>query len=457
MRLLELVRTTSFRLAVTFLVLFSIAAACLFAFITWQTSDFVSKRVDEWLYRELTGLDKVGITEITARLKSRQENGMSLERSFSLFDASGQRLAGSDVSLPKHHPATVTPFDFFTNVDGHRLPYRGLVKVFDTGERLMIAQEINEQREFDELLSRAMMFGAIVTATLGLVGAGLIGAGSVRRIDRITQTAERIMHGDLSQRLPTGRASGDIDRLATVVNEMLDEIEHLMHEVKGVCDNIAHDMRTPLTRLLAGLERARRRSATADEYAASIDDAVIEIQGILKTFSALLRISEVEDGIRRSGFQPVSLASIAKDAIEFYEPFAEERGVDLALIGDDDEAGMVLGDASLLFEAISNLTDNAIKFTPEGGRATITLQQVGDRISLAVEDTGCGIPPEEVEAVLRRFHRTERSRHEPGNGLGLSLVSAIARLHGMGLSIEQPPVGCRIVLDAQAIAPTEMV
>jgi signal transduction histidine kinase len=245
--------------------------------------------------------------------------------------------------------------------------------------------------------------------------------------------------------------------LATVVNEMLDEIEHLMHEVKGVCDNIAHDMRTPLTRLLAGLERARRRSATADEYAASIDDAVIEIQGILKTFSALLRISEVEDGIRRSGFQPVSLASIARDAIEFYEPFAEERGVDLALIGDDDEAGMVLGDASLLFEAISNLTDNAIKFTPEGGRATITLQQVGDRISLAVEDTGCGIPPEEVEAVLRRFHRTERSRHEPGNGLGLSLVSAIARLHGMGLSIEQPPVGCRIVLDGQVIAPTEMV
>lgn len=180
---------------------------------------------------------------------------------------------------------------------------------------------------------------------------------------------------------------------------------------------------------------------------------MVELKGILKTFSALLRISEVEDGIRRSGFLPVDLAEIAQDAMEFYEPFAEERDVALSYRNHLGSAVTLSGDSNLLFEAIGNLIDNAIKFTPAGGRATVTLEKIDGAIRLIVEDTGCGIPPTEAEAVLRRVHRAEPSRHTPGNGLGLSLVSAIARLHSMALGIEQPAQGSRIVLVIPMLTP----
>ncbi|MBZ5763393.1 HAMP domain-containing protein [Rhizobium sp. VS19-DR104.2] len=453
MRLIELVRTTSFRLALTFLVLFSIAAASLFAFVAWQTSDFISQRTDEWLLKEMSGLQDVPPDVIRTRLVARQANGLSLERSFALFDANGKLLAGSDIPLPSNAASATTPFDFKVRVGDRRLPFRGVVRRLEHGEQLLIAQGVAEQHEFNEQLSNALLLGAVVTAVLGLFGAAFVGAGSIRRIERITRSARMIMDGDLAQRLPTGRAGGDIDRLAAVVNDMLEEIEHLMHEVKGVCDNIAHDMRTPLTRMLAGLERARRRAVTVEDYGRYVDEAVVELQGILKTFSALLRISEVEDGIRRSGFLPVDLAEIAQDAMEFYEPFAEERDVALSYRNHLGSAVTLSGDSNLLFEAIGNLIDNAIKFTPAGGRATVTLEKIDGAIRLIVEDTGCGIPPTEAEAVLRRFHRAEPSRHTPGNGLGLSLVSAIARLHGMALGIEQPAQGSRIVLVIPMLTP----
>jgi signal transduction histidine kinase len=446
MRPLELARTTSFRLALTFLLLFSIAAASLFAFIAWQTSDFISKRTDEWLLREMSGLQDVAPDVIRSRLVARQANGFSLERSFALFDASGRFMAGSDIRYPATVPATPVPFDFKAPDGNHRMPFRGVVRRLANGEQLLIAQGVGEQHEFNELLANAMLLGASVTAILGLLGATLVGAGSVRRIETITRTARMIMNGDLAQRLPTGRAGGDIDRLAAVVNDMLEEIEHLVHEVKGVCDNIAHDMRTPLTRMLAGLERARRRALTAEDYGRYVDEAVVELQGILKTFSALLRISEVEDGIRRSGFVPVDLSAVAQDAIEFYEPFAEDRQVAISYRNTCSSPVMLSGDPNLLFEAIGNLVDNAIKFTPSGGSATVVLGRSNGHLKLIVEDTGCGIPVEEAEAVLRRFHRAEPSRHAPGNGLGLSLVSGIARLHGLTLTIEHPPVGSRIIL-----------
>jgi signal transduction histidine kinase len=286
----------------------------------------------------------------------------------------------------------------------------------------------------------------MATALLGLLGAGAIGLGSMRRLDAISDAASRIMQGDLTQRLPTGRAGGDIDRLAAVVNHMLDEIERLMHEVKGVCDNIAHDMRTPLTRLLGSLERARRRATTVEEYSQSVEEALEEIQGILRTFSALLRISEVEDGLRRSGFVDLDVKTIARDAVDFFEPAADERGISLTLIEANDEPAIVSGDPSLIFEAVANLIDNAIKFTPEGGRAVVRIDKHSDGILIKVEDTGIGIRAEDAEAVLRRFYRAERSRHAPGNGLGLSLVSAIARLHGMKLQIETPVSGTSISL-----------
>jgi signal transduction histidine kinase len=268
----------------------------------------------------------------------------------------------------------------------------------------------------------------------------------VRRIDEVTGAIERIVKGNLAGRLPTRGTAGDLDRLVEVVNGMLDDIERLMHEVKGVSDAVAHDLRTPLTRLLAGLERAGRRAASVDEYAAAVDEAIGETKAVLSTFGAMLRISEVEDGARRAGFKTLDLAAIAADVTEFYQPLAEAKGVSFSLKDESGESARIAGDPSLLFEAIGNLVDNAIKFTPSGGRVTVRVFCENERLGIIVADTGPGIPAEEREAVLRRFYRAERSRHTSGSGLGLSLVAAVTRLHGLDLVIEDARPGCSVTL-----------
>jgi signal transduction histidine kinase len=282
-------------------------------------------------------------------------------------------------------------------------------------------------------------------AEIGLAGAAVVGAGAVSRIDGVTRAIERIVNGDLSERLPGGGTGGDLGRLILVVNRMLDQIERLMREVKGVTEDIAHDLRTPLTRLLAGLERTRRRSLSADAYAVAVDEAIAETTGILATFSALLRIAEIEDGARRAGFRTLDLNDVAADVAEFYEPLAEGKGISLSLQRAATPAEMA-GDPSLLFEAIGNLVDNAIKFTPSGGRVAIGTFNGGDQVSVEVRDTGPGIAEAEREAVLRRFYRAEKSRRTRGSGLGLSLVAAVARLHGLDLAIGDAVPGCRVRL-----------
>jgi signal transduction histidine kinase len=291
-----------------------------------------------------------------------------------------------------------------------------------------------------------MAWGGLLVLIMGLAGAAMIGAGSVRRIDEVARAIERIVKGNLAERLPTRGTAGDLDRLVDVVNGMLDDIERLMHEVKGVSDGIAHDLRTPLTRLLAGLERAGRRAGSVDEFAAAVDEAIVETKAVLSTFGAMLRISEVEDGARRTGFTALDLAALAADVTEFYEPLAEGKGVSFSLKDESGRSAKMAGDPSLLFEAIGNLVDNAIKFTPSGGRVTVLVLRENENLSVIVTDTGPGIPAEEREAVLRRFYRAERSRHTPGSGLGLSLVAAVARLHSLDLVIEDAKPGCRVTL-----------
>jgi signal transduction histidine kinase len=228
-----------------------------------------------------------------------------------------------------------------------------------------------------------------------------------------------------------------------MINGMLEEIERLMQEVKGVCDSIAHDLRTPLTRLLAGLERARRRARSTEEYAAAVDDAVVETRGLLRTFTSMLRISEVESGARRAGFASVDLARVLTDVVEFYEPIAEEKGI---ILHAGPSAATMPGDSNLLFEAVGNLVDNAIKFTPAGGRVRARAFAEVGRTGVEVIDTGPGIPQEERESVSQRFYRAEKSRNTPGTGLGLALVAAVARLHGMELVITDAMPGCRVTL-----------
>jgi signal transduction histidine kinase len=447
-RLTDLPRTTSFRLASLFLLLFGVASLLLFWFLYRETNGYLMRMADNWLAREQVGFAQMDQVAALDRLRAHVIADSGSERPFSLFDSSGHWVGGNQLNVS---PAFVTsapldrPFDFRVTSDGGRLDYRGMIQRVPSGNLLLVAQNSGDAARFDDVLLHALLLAGIVTGSLGLLGAAIAGADAVRRIDAVTKATQRIVDGDLSQRLPVHGNTGDFDRLNRVINGMLDEIERLMAEVKGVCDSIAHDLRTPLTRLLAGLERARRRAVSINDYETAIEDAIVETQGVLRTFAAMLRISEVESGARRAGFECVDLTQVVNDVFEFYEPLADEKDVHLVW-RDDDAAVVIPGDPSLLFEAVGNLVDNAIKFTPAGGRVEVRTLAENSRIGVEVSDTGPGIPFCEREAVLRRFYRVEQSRNTPGTGLGLALVSAIARLHSMDLIIVDTTPGCRITL-----------
>ncbi|WP_223799026.1 sensor histidine kinase [Sphingomonas nostoxanthinifaciens] len=345
------------------------------------------------------------------------------------------------------------PFFFTSSTASGRFRYRGLAHRFPGGEVALVAQNLHEAREFDEAFLQTAFWGGLLTALLGLGGAVVVAVGTVRRFDAAAFAIQEIMRGDLSRRLPTGGTSSDLDRLVIVVNAMLDEIERLMGEVKGVCDGIAHDLRTPLTRIVAGLERVQRRTPAPEGYAAAVDDAVAELRAVLRTFSAMLRIAEIEDGARRKGFQDVDLATIVQDVVDFHEPVAEDRSIALSFEHDPERITVLSGDPGLLFTAISNLVDNALKFTPPHGRVSVGLHDSDGMLAIVVSDTGYGIDPDERNAVFRRFYRSEDSRHTPGNGLGLALVAAVARLHDLSVAIEQLTPGTRIALIHRPMTP----
>jgi signal transduction histidine kinase len=450
----DIPRTTSFRLALLFLGLFGAASLSLFGFLYWQTAGYLARGVDDWLDREVAGRSAAHPSERRREFDEHAVLDPDGRRPFALFDPAGNWVAGSPATLPQPPPPMDRPFDFTQPRDGAPVRFRGIAHRLPSGDIFMIAQDMRDISHFRDLLLGAMASSGLVVLVLGLAGAAIIGAGALGRIDGVTRAIERIVDGDLSERLPSGGTGGDLDRLIHVVNRMLDEIQRLMQEVKGVTDDIAHDLRTPLTRLLAGLERARRRALSAEEYGNAVEEAISEAKGILATFGALLRIAEVEAGARRAGFTTVDLNTVSADVADFYEPLAERKGISLLLETEGVPAEMA-GDPSLLFEAMGNLVDNAIKYTPSGGRVTLRIFGVNDRLGIEVSDTGPGIPATEREMVLHRFHRVEKCRHTPGSGLGLSLVAAVARLHGLRLAIEDTEPGCRVAMARDGVGPVK--
>lgn len=447
MRLTELHRTTSFRLAVLFLLLFGTAATLLCTFLYMQTSDYLDQRADAELQTELAPFDGMDTAELRQLLAAHVMMDPHLHRPITLFGPAGEYLAGSHLGAPQFRILAEPrdrSFTFTLQRDGGTVPFRGVARNYRDGKHLLVALDMASARAFRGLLLKSTLWGGVATIVLGLIGAVAAGAGALRRIEGITRAVQNIVRGDLSGRLPTHGHVSELDRLAHEINYMLSEIERLMLEVKGVCDNIAHDLRTPLTRLLAGLERVRRRAGSMDDHSVAIDEAIQEIRGLLKTFAAMLRIAEVESGARRAGFTALDLTTVSADVVEFYEPMAEQKGV--ALSTADNASAPMLGDPSLLFEALSNLVDNALKFTPPGGRINVRIFADDNLQGIEVSDTGPGIPADQREAVLRRFYRSEQSRHTPGSGLGLALVAGVAGLHDMMVRIDDANPGCRIAL-----------
>lgn len=446
-RLNKIWHTTGFRVAITFLLIFIFSVLLLFGYIYWKTTHYMIREVDESLQARAAQIKTIPIEKLESLIEKSVKNDSSLLEPLSLFTDKGQYIAGDLRSLPEKIKFN-TPYEFYIRriSNSKRLVLRGILyKVPESNIIVIVSSNIRGLHEFNELLVGAMLSSLGIILIMGGLGAILISQGAQRQLDKTTAAIKKIIQGDLKERLPVNNKRNDINLLAQILNQMLDEIERLMQHLKTACDDIAHDLRTPLTKLLAGLERMQRKERSKEEYEQAINQAIEEAQALLYTFKSLLKISEVENSLQRHNFSTVDLNTIVNDVVEFYEPVAEEKEIELTL-HKKDKPLIIQGDQYLLFDALSNLLDNALKFTPNHGHVSVTLENTPQKIVLKVTDTGIGIPEAERKDVLRRFYRSERSRHTPGNGLGLSMVAAVAHMHNMTLTIEDANPGCCICL-----------
>jgi signal transduction histidine kinase len=291
-------------------------------------------------------------------------------------------------------------------------------------------------------------------AILALAGGLMMTRSMMRRIETISATSREIMTGDLSRRIPTKGTGDDFDRLTDNLNSMLDRIETLMEDVRRVSDNIAHDLRTPLARLRTRLEFLRMQKADSEQLRETVEQVVSEADGLLSTFNALLRIARIESGSGRAGFTDVNLASMMRDVVELYEPLAEEKHQHLRMQLTGDLRAC--GDRDLLFQAIANIIDNAIKYTPTGGTIEVLTDTNSNGGQITVADSGPGIPVQAREKVFERFFRLDASRTTPGSGLGLSLVAAVAKLHDIKVLLKDNRPGLRVILVFTTTASSEL-
>ncbi|GEO99247.1 sensor histidine kinase [Methylobacterium haplocladii] len=437
MRLRDLHRTSGFHVALLFFATFGAASLALFGFLYLETRNYGRNAAYEWVRWESSRLTRLSTTQLRERTDAWEDFEQG-GRPLVVFDPKGHRLAGADLPFPASAPIG-RPFELKQSVASRPLVYYSMLSRLPDDNLLLVSRSAKVLEALETALVDTFAWGIAGTIGIGLVGAIVFGVGSLRQIAAITSSAEKIMRGDLSGRLPSRGLSADFGHLTSVVNDMLEQLERLMSEVKGVNENIAHDLRTPLTRVMASLERSLRNARTMDDFRTANEDVLAELRQIVVRFSALLRISELEDRVRRAGFAPVDLVRILDDAVEYYEPLAADKG--LALVWEKPDREIPIdGDASLLFEAASNLIDNAIKFTPDGGRVLVAATTAP--VGFVIADTGCGIPEAELTRVKQRFHRSSKARVHSGFGIGLSLVESIARLHNLEFSLVNDAPGC---------------
>ena len=449
MRPPEFFRATAFRWALAFAAVFAAGMLLVSGFIYWQTVGYLTGRVDSELLDHARAIARAAPTERLERVRQYLESDVPLLKIAGLFDASGMVLAGNLHAIPRGLPTSSLVGEISVPVANGGRTQRQSVRVvalhIPDGSLVVLGRSVRAVEEINEIVTRALLLALLPTILLALVGGVVLSRGAVSRIAAVHRTSRLIIAGRLGERLPLRGRNDDFDKLARIVNEMLDEIERLMNEAKGVGEDIAHDLRTPLTRLRGRIEGALVAVPPGSSLAATLDLTIADIEQILGTIAAILRIAEVEHGQRRAGFREVDLNDVLREAVDLYEPTAEEKGVVLTVV--NGPAIHVRGDGDLLFEAVANLLDNAIKFTPARGHVEISLLQQSAGPSIRVADDGPGIASSEFKKMLRRFHRGDRSRSTPGAGLGLSLVAAIVRLHGYGLALCESVHGCCIELE----------
>jgi signal transduction histidine kinase len=449
---LSLVRTTSFRLAALYLLLFTLSALALGAFVYLSVRHEILADFDERIVEETDSLQRIFATQgkerLTETLEARGTSGGAL--TYGLLGPDGKQLAGNLDAPIAGAPGLHAGWRVLNEAEDNEAPeekaevLRALVTPLSDGSILIVG---DERRRADQALRgilSAFAWAVGATIVLGIAGGLWLSAQFLRRVDAMRLAAHGIMAGDWSRRIPLTPVNDDLSALARTFNRLFERIEKLLLANRHVSADIAHDLRKPLAHILRRLEEARAGDASHAAIRSALDASIVEIEGVLETFEALLRIGQIEAGARRAAFKPLDLAEIARDVVEAFQPAADEGGRTLAC---RLEAPLPMsGDKELMTQMVANLLDNALRHTPEGVRILVAGERSAHGVTLTVEDNGPGVAPQDLSAIFQRFYRADASRGSPGSGLGLSLVAAIAELHGLDCSASDNHPGLKITL-----------
>jgi signal transduction histidine kinase len=451
----KFLRSTALRLALVFAGLFMVAAMLLAGLLWWNTTGYLDRETDAVIAADTRAIgDRLSDFGLAGAVQTMNERIAADADNRGIYLLTDPRLRplGGNVDA---WPLKVGPRPGWYEVElvhRDRLHMARLLHVALPGNfQLLVGRDVQDRVEMRNLFLRGLGWAGMAALAFAFFGAWLIRRAVERRIEGINRTATAIVQGDLARRVPLRDANDEFDQLVATINRMLDQMQQLIEGVRNVSNAIAHDLRTPLAETRARLEGLLRQPMGAEESLDGIAAAIADIDRLIGVFNALLRLAELDTGLRRAGFAPVDVAALIDDAAELYGPAAEAKGIDL---NSHTDAGLALnGDRQLLAQAVGNLLDNAVKYTPVDGRVRLRAEAADDgRILISVADNGPGIPEDERAQVTRRFYRGDSSRHAAGVGLGLSLVEAVARLHGGELRLDANNPGLRAVLALPASA-----
>jgi len=438
----QLFRSAGVRFAALYALLFGASALALALFIWWATAGLLDRQTDAAIRADAQGLaerwDEGGVVALIATIKDRLAENVDDNAIYLLTDAALHPLAGN----LSHWPASFGLDQDWDELPIERAGVHALARVhrFDVqgGFHLLVGRDVQVRAQLRTLLTDALLWAGGVVVVLGTAGALVVRGLFRHTLATVSLTAAAISAGDLTRRIALTGRGDEFDRLAETINDMLDRIARLMDGVREVSNAIAHDLRTPITRARTRLEDAATHARSDEDLRAAIERATVDLDGVVSVFQALLRIAEIEAGARRSAFAPFDLAPVLADLAELYAAAAEEAGMRLEVATPPTLP--ISGDRELIQQAVANLLDNAIKFSPAGGRILLS-GEMGAIMRVTVTDEGPGIPEADRPRAAERFFRGEMARHTPGSGLGLSLVQAVALLHGGSLELSNAEPG----------------
>jgi signal transduction histidine kinase len=450
----RLLRSTSVRLALGYALLFILSSGVLGGFLWWRTTGYLDRAIEDVIVADtraigdrLRDFGLAGAVEVVNTRVRRVGDDRAI---YLLTDPRKQPVTGNLAAWPPDVGDRPGWYMASLTRDERRRLTRILYVQLPGNYRLLVGRDVEDRETLRALVINALGWAAAAAIALAVLGGFLVRRAALGRVEEINRTASVIVKGDLTRRLPVRREPVDeFDQLAVIINGMLDQIQQLVEGLQTTSHAIAHDLRTPLAELRGRLEALLRRRPSAEAAFEEVQEAVGDVDRVIEIFNALLRLAEIDTGIRRSGFRAVDLVALAGEAAELYRPIVEERGARLEL--ETPESLSMEGDPLLIAQAIGNLLDNAAKVAPSGSAVTVSVARRGEHeIEIAVADRGPGIPDVEKPRVTERFFRGDASRATAGSGLGLSLVAAVARLHGGALALEDnhPGLKARLVLPA---------